>query len=362
MTLNNVYVRLDVDTDKDTANPGIKTKTLDSSKSWIKSLAFDDLPGLSNISKEEPVRKHMHAGLIYYLHYCWAKEYGCVIRPDMLWFTIISEIARAVFDDPDKFADIFTDTPGTKQDVTQQVDNVTDINVILLAKQISNKIQIKELSHLILNTRFNSEVENAHLAVCSAFSQMASPYFNYITFLCGIKSVNVKGSKEEYITLMNSIEELSSIFLNYDSKLSDWLTDVSAILNIFIQKTFNPISTEERKIFFNDMFHYSKNNRCGSGHIPNFIQGWIQKFYYRTNSKTSMNSKRNLNQYPTHIMYTPYKNTESNQMFIQLIGLSYSDVVLENNDELIIEPKYSTQKFEVLIEETFNKLASINNT
>jgi hypothetical protein len=57
-----------------------------------------------------PSNSVTHSGLIYYLHACWAKELGCVLRPDMVYYTIVSEIATYVVDNPEKFRSLFSNS------------------------------------------------------------------------------------------------------------------------------------------------------------------------------------------------------------------------------------------------------------
>ena len=189
-----VFVKLET-----SQNPAIgeQTQTLETSKEWVKNLGFDHLSGFNKLSGHIP-KEHTHAGLIYYMHYCWAKEHGCVIRPDMFWFTIVSEISREVNRNPEVFSELFTSTPGKKQVIEQtgQVDE-TEIDIVTLANQIRERIVSEELGDTIVNTRFESEDENAHLAICCSFAEMATPFFNYMTSLCGISSVTVRGTKSE---------------------------------------------------------------------------------------------------------------------------------------------------------------------
>ena len=61
--------------------------------------------------------KNTHAGLIYYAHFCWAKELGMVIRPDMLWYTIISDLTECILKFPSYFRYLFTESEE-KQDIS----------------------------------------------------------------------------------------------------------------------------------------------------------------------------------------------------------------------------------------------------
>lgn len=67
---------------------------------------FDSIPEEADI---------FHTSYLTYLNYAWSTHHGVVISPELIWFTIATEIAIAVCDKPDKYENLFTKTPGEKQ-------------------------------------------------------------------------------------------------------------------------------------------------------------------------------------------------------------------------------------------------------
>ena len=158
-----------------------------------------------------------HAGLIYYMHLCWAQEKGACLRPDMIWHTIVGEIAHEVLQEPEYYRYLFTDSKD-KQTVVQVVDDTTEISVELLVEQINHLIKNKEFLSVICDTqeflsvicdtRFKSEVANSNIAINMAFACMSTPFFNYMTRMCGIPFVEIKGGNEDWLALYHAISKL----------------------------------------------------------------------------------------------------------------------------------------------------------
>jgi hypothetical protein len=96
--------------------------------------------------------------------------------------------------------------------------------------------------------------------------------------------------------------------------------------------------------FFNDIFHYGKNSKCGSGHDTNIVSGWVRNFY--------LSQGEDLHNFSTSMTYVPYQNIETKRTFVQVSTLAYSDLI-----NGVAVPHYGKIIFEILNEELFNKIA-----
>ena len=327
------------------------------SKDWLRSFdkKFED-SNVKELMKSYSDPKYTHAGLIYYFHLCWSKEKGACLRPDMIWYTIVSEISRDVLNHPDQYCYLFSDSKE-KTNIVQIVDDMETMNVDILTKDINKLMKNKEFGSLICDTTFDSQPKLANCAIKMCFAYMATPYFNYITTLCGIPHLDIKGTYEEWTKLLGSILELgkyppkeknlSDYFENY---LNNCLNTVKLILYYRFKIDSRLISEsnyESSDQFFNDIFYYGKNTKCGSGHDHNIVYGWIKNFYMG-------NKDEKLKKYNTHINYVPYKNIDSNRMFFQACGLVYST---EEDNTLL--PEYGMVKYEIFDQTLYLKLANI---
>lgn len=319
-----------------------------------------------------------HGGFIGYLYYCWAKEIGVELRPDMLYYRLISEIAHNLLKRPDEYRRIFTDSDEKKEimiETTSEYELDPETLVAALKKLVPNK----EFLDLIVNTKFTSEPEGAQLARNIVFCQMGIPYYSYMTCLCGIPSVKVEGTFDEWMLLYNNINRLIAL-LKGINHMTDFIKQYNNIIGNIIYFSFGNKVNDVKLMysngvdFYKDMFNNDENPRCGSGHVPDVIHGWILKLYmetYKLDKKEIVKTyeynngkmtEKEIETYPdisldiidSDITYVPYKNMETNRMFYKAIGLVYSNYDKDNNR---LSPQYGYVIHEVLDADLFNKIA-----
>lgn len=351
-----------------------KIKTMDTEKDWISSFASstfgqEDVTELSRTFDSTIT----HGGLLQYAHYCWAKEMGMVLRPDMLWYTIVSEFSQQVLKNPDVYKYLFNKLEG-KTDINQLVKNETDYDFEKLTQQLEKRVPNKAFLKLICGTRFQSEAPNANLAVKMIFSCMATPYYNYMSTQCGISKIDVQGSKEDWITLYNSVAKL----YHYSPGITDTscedkhnrrvkshqqyvLRVTNLVSNILFftfgikKKVLAPIDgCTNQQQFFDNIFHYGRPERCESGHDQFNVNGWLKNFYYESNDK--LKGSTDLHKYSCHISYVPYANKESGRNFYQATGLVYSNIM-----DGFLDPQYGFVKHEIKNNKLYEYLAKTTN-
>jgi len=336
---------------------------LDNNRSWISYVLMTG----DNISKIKPLeisyknKKHTHAGLIYYLYRCWAKEKGVNLRPDMIWYTIVSETTNEILNNIEKYKHLFSKS-SIKKDLIILTEDDTNIDNDILDDLLDRIVINKDFKKLITTINFKSQPEEFIIALKMSFTYMCKSYFNYMSSLCGIPHVEVEGELEEWIILIDSImklteyvPELSEYYkrcvktlndlcyfsFNHD-KLSPLLNKLKLVNNSWIynvKETTNKYLNKED--FFTHIFIIKGN--CSSNH-PYTFAGWISNFYKKHNLTT-------LYDYPTHLRYIPYKNIETKKMFYKAIGLTYSDEF-----DGTLYPKYGHVKHEILDDILFDKL------
>lgn len=317
-----------------------------------------------------------HAGFIHYLHLCWARERGCVLRPDILWNTILSEFATSVLDRPEYYRHLFRDRPG-KGAVIMVVgspEQEPDMGVLVdgIRKQISNPAFLST----ICDTRFASEAPNAHLMSLMTFACMATPFFDYMTTMCGIPSVDVIGAMEDWVALRKKVQELAAYVPTVPSDpsvkpkhswdtitperaaelavaQSKWLSRCAHLIDLIIHFTYDvqlssgttaPYKT--RGDFFASIFQYHNNPGCGSGHRPRVVDGWAADFYKK-------GTEADLEEYSAHVSYVPWQNVETKRMFVKMGSLACS---IERADG-VLEPRYGFVTGEVLDAAAFKRIA-----
>jgi hypothetical protein len=332
--------------------------------SWVKYVApqSDDRnnksPTITQIENNHPDNDHTHAGFVYYLYQCWAKEKGVCLRPDIIWYTIVSETAREILGNPSKYKHLFSKTTG-KQDMILTEMTPHDISIDHLDKLLDEKVTNKEFKQLITGTQFKSQPEEFDLALKMSFAYMGKAYFNYMTTLCGISSVTVEGDKQEWFKLTKAIIDLNKFIPNlksyyqkccktvndicyysFDAKLKPQLNKFRVVDNgwrTHTKTTLDKYNSPED--FFSQLFMIKEN--CGSGH-PYSTIGWFSNLYMGNHSV--------LYDFPTHINYVPYRQIDYEKYYYKATGLTYSI-----DKENVLHPHYGVVIHEV-DEETFNRI------
>lgn len=295
-----------------------------------------------------------HAGFIHYLHLCWAQEIGCELRPDMLYYTIISEVASQILKNPEQYVHLFSGSQIKSNIVVFEQDDI--VTADRLVEAIRNIVKSPEFLSTICDVKFDSDVSDAHYARKMVFANMGTPFYNYIGSKCGIPHIDLVGSLEDWNKLYSSIMKLSTFLIDSKS-LNKYFKVVSNIVANIIAYNFNieMKSYYFTKIgnspydFFNDFFHYGRNVKCRSGHPENIVNGWAKLFYIHEQGEIDL-----LN-FPSHVNYVPFTLDYSDKYFCQAVTLAYSELDKSKNT---LRPGYGIITYEITNKDVYNKLAN----
>ena len=349
------------------AEPGYH-RDLSSKKNWVKTFAGTRDSFRSNSPQTNPddfveVNKNFtsditHAGLISYVHYAWANEIGIQLRPDMIMNTIISRLADQILSNPKDYKYLFTDSESKVDIVT--VGNLFDIEQII--EKVRSVIKNPEFLSVICDTEFESDVVNAKLARNIAFACAATPYFSYMSTMCGIPTLEVIGSESDWIKLYQSINKLINMGPdNTYNHHKQYITESANIISNIIYYCFGTKTTDfkqlysSREEFFSDIFHYGENAQCGSGHDDTVVSGWLRVFY---GGSLKYEPSKILGKYNAHTNYLCVRDIDTQKMYCQVVSLAYS---ILDSDRNILSPHYGIITYEITDESTYNRLAMINN-
>ena len=324
-----------------------KYDTLNATHNWISALP------ISQNSIQEIARnfysQHTHQGLIWYLYYCIAlskiSPLTIIVRPDMIWFTILSEISVFIKNDMEAFTNLF-DTKDVNKEMFSAMDNGSAIDINELTSKMRSCIKNSRFFQLLTETRFESEPPLANYNIRTLFCTL-KPVRKTGNKNCQITvtpnsntNITFEKSKKDWIVLYKSVEKLE-MFHNNNEEFATYIkTCKSVIAKIITNKNSSK--------FANDIFHYVHNpNDGGDSYI---VQGWARMLYMNYDKNTLVN----LSHYNIHLSYIPYKHLATGEMFCQMAGLTYSD--LSENTTTIFEPQYGIVKFKINDERVFRQL------
>ena len=332
---------------------GAPTFPLDSPAQWVRAFSGRSMFGSDfkqlRASFDAAAVPVTHAGLIRYLHACWAAERGAVLRPDMVWHTLVNEVASAVLADPAAYRDLFTKAATGKTEIVIVTREPADLDVGELVAAMRTKIGDPAFAALLCDTRFASEAPGAHTATLLAFAEAGTPYFNYMTTMCGIPCVDVVGSRDEWVALLAAVRGLQRYVPSGGKWLGAAVRAVDAILHwVFAEPDTDGGDYADAAAFFADTFHYGANPMCRSGHLPRLVSGWARFLY-----AASWEGQVDLDRFPSHVRQMPHKDRDTGRMFVQAGGLAYSEATADG----AFEPGYGFVTYKVMDKDTLKQLA-----
>lgn len=270
----------------------------------------------------------VHENYIKLLDRAYSADYGIEIKPDFIWFTILSEMARMVNKDPEKFRQYFT--TRTKEESKELIiahcgsDNVLDVDSI--SEQLFLTMPNYFTEELIV-PKFTTLTEESSFAFKTAFLKTVSPYYSYGTYYCGYNKVKVYGEISDYelmIKTLNTIENLVPDFNEYIKQCTDVITDV--------------ISNWDNEEF------WSLICKTDEGYGDRVFDGWFTRFFHSLRRSSSWGSsssnsdgerveKKNYirngfssHSFPTHMIKVDYTNVETEEKFSLYSGI-FSSIV-----------------------------------
>lgn len=207
------------------------------------------------------------------------------ISPDDIWLLICQGFSEHMKLNSEDFKDIL----GLNEKQIIQVrrddfvigdDNPWQEIFPEFTKKIEQTINGKLYSSVVLD--FSTSTKKEINAFQIAFMDSMSNYFDYeFMSLCGIPEIEIKGTIEDYIKIIDALEKLKIYNLDW------WINKVTPSLNKIIQT----LKGENNTDFWNSI--YKENNESGGP----FITGWIADFFpYLKTSITEQNGSINYSQ------------------------------------------------------------------
>lgn len=99
---------------------------------------FPEAPGVTsaieNTIRVEPGATLLHKNLMHYLTLAWYNHFSVVISPDMIFYTILCELAEIIKKQPESFRHLFTDSTEKKQILTVANNGRIDLDQVVAGK------------------------------------------------------------------------------------------------------------------------------------------------------------------------------------------------------------------------------------
>jgi hypothetical protein len=351
--------------------------SMDSMQNWVSTfIKSNPWSQMDSVNDYKEIRRNFtskitHAGFIHYLHLCWAKELGCELRPDIIYYTIISELASEILKDPENYQYLFTDSDEKENIITISEDGI--IKADRLIESMRTLVKVPDFLTAICDVKFDSDVKDAHYARKMTFACMGTPFYDYICSLCGIPHLELIGSVDDWVHLHSAVVKLSRFPPNidkYNTHEKYFKGVINIIANIIYYGFAIIIDTKEHPFiryigdqssdiydaenFFSDIFDYGKNTKCGSGHPDNLVHGWAKLFYINgMSAETTLEPY--ISSFSSHVNFIPFTRDFDNKYFCQAVTLAFSEL---DQQTQTLRPGYGIITYEITNEDTYNKIAN----
>ncbi|KAK5577771.1 hypothetical protein RB653_002719 [Dictyostelium firmibasis] len=282
----------------------------------------------------------------------YSLHHHLVIRVDDIWMAILNQFSIYVNTNSEKLRERFVDFSGKKTlTVVTQVpilDAPLDKLTIQMAENIESNIIDPSIRDWVI-PNFSTTTENDRVVYSASLMSTFKSYFDYryMTF-CGLPSVTLQGSVDDWLNLKQRVERLLDFAIIKDSQgnseMKEWVSMLHPVIDQFISTSMGKPNIE--------WWNQIADKRSASGFIS--LTGWITVFcVYDKNGKwigdkkdigydQSINSqwlKVGFDSIPLGYLSTPITLVNYDQQEYKCDLLSgHMTINVEPNDETILKP------------------------
>lgn len=218
--------------------------------------------------------------------YCFQAHIPFGLRPEVLWFTILNQVATEVVLNPEEYQALFT-TSNEKETLQVRHDGLRlgssygwDQAIGMFEEPLRGAVP-PGIMDIALPGDMTTVGTNEGLGCLVAFMHAASPFYDYrVLTLCGIPSVALYGSAADWRNLSDRTNRIAAMF----PAMAPYFDAIKPILSRLIQAADGAVIAKGRGnrwgegIEGGDAFWKSIYKR-NSGSGGDKLTGWLTNFY-----------------------------------------------------------------------------------
>lgn len=259
-----------------------------------------------------------HENYLFYLERCWADHLGAVITPDIVWYTILTELSLIIQADPEKHRHLFSQSEK-KQKITVFSGSPIHIPLASIIDALRDKVPTNVDQ---FTPEFTTSDDRSRHARYAAFCDAMSPYYSYSMMCCGIPHIQVRGTVEDWRRMEDCFDLITSV-MELDT---GWKQRVNDILTQCPERLTSPE-------WWAGMF---KLVECGSGSQVE-VDGWIRDLFLKQPNPAYTRN------FSSGVSKVEYRNLDTRKDYQMFDGLFSSSV----EDETLV-PRFGSVVFEVM--------------
>ncbi|QIW95295.1 hypothetical protein AMS68_000813 [Peltaster fructicola] len=205
----------------------------------------------------------------------WGRHAHLVLRPDDLWFTILVQMNYYMLSNAEAVRPIFVAHEGKKEIIIEDV--TWDAVISRFRGQIQSKIKTKWMADWISPSFSTSTIDDELTATVLTMGLMKA-YFDYtMGIICGIPSITLLGTKQDWERLQDKVERISSF-----GKGAEQYRDRLRPIMKRIVASFDSPAAPTTRAFWDEMVQAKQyhSDLCGDPPTQYFVSGWILGFFY----------------------------------------------------------------------------------
>lgn len=215
---------------------------------------------------ESKLRNHNFIGL---LSKAYSEHLKIAISPYDIWIVLLSELSKEVATNPDTYRNLFTDSKE-KKEITVLSASLVEMPVDSLVEHLHHLVKFDSS---IMFPTFSFNDEKAVETINAIFCDMASPFYDYSMFCCGIPAIKLLGTREDWEKIqLHWDSKIKSLFVNVNPSIEKYFDRVAVIIG-------NIINSYE--LDFSDWWKdiYTQKNIGSGGELE--VNGWIKLLFLK---------------------------------------------------------------------------------
>ena len=297
---------------------------------FAKYWGYDRLNVLEYVSGTTDHINLKNHGLFGLISHAYKYHKPVTINPTDVWILILSQFKTIIKENVEYYSNLFTDSPE-KTEISVPTNSLYELPVESVIARLNEYIKFDSK---LVSVEFSTDTPIANEVKTHLLLDMASPYFNYSMFLCGIPSIKIGGTVEDWEKLENTFLKLNELFyLKHNDDYINWQCSVAHIADVLLSAAKGDYDID----FFNDIF--TQQNIGSGGELK--IKGWITNLFYKIPDVPKIEN------FNSHVSCIEYKNNSTNKNYIMLSGgFNY-----EQDKDGFYSLAYSKHIFEKIVRE-----------
>ena len=220
-------------------------------------------------------------GLVYTLYTAWSGHHHLTLRPEDIWFAILSQLSFYINAHAEELRSFFVAHEGQKELVTVDFGTIDTVDFGTIAEKMTRLIAKNVLDPDLrdwIMPAFSTTTTSDRVVASVLMMGTLQKYFSYtMQLVCGIPSVTLLGEKADWQALVQKLHKIPE--LGTEPALFTKL--LKPVLERFVRSFDSPTHPD-----IIDFWNRAVHETGGSG--PHYLSGWVTAFCFWNEDGKSM--------------------------------------------------------------------------